>query len=520
MRPGGRAASWGSPSLPRRDLVCRLVVFGVLSLCLSACGQKGPPLPPLHLVPAAPAEFSVRRVGDQVRVRLVLPAANANGPGPVQLDQVEIYAVTVPPGATPTNRLLLAKERVVGRIAVRPPTPEGEEPKPEDPRPAPGTPVVFDEPLTPAKLQPIEDQSLQPAARSAPGAGTGAKPVPDADTAKPTGEAGAAAKPTPGAEAGAKPTPDAGTAAKPAGEPGAAAKPPTEAETAVKPPTDAGTAAKPPGETGTAAVSGATAAGKPTPQDAAAGKPVQGEAAAAAAKPVAAAAKPAAPVSKDPVRVYVARGLTRSGRPGAPSARKSIPVVPPPPAPVDLTSRVTETAIVLEWKRPADVAQPLMFSVYRGEEIVNPINPAPLDKPAFEYSGMKFGEEYCFQVRSVIATAGSSIEGEPSAPECVTPKDTFPPAAPKQPDAVATEGQINLIWDPNTEKDLAGYLVLRGEGPDGALQPITPAPIRESSYRDTTVQPGVRYSYAIMAVDSATPPNSSPQSPRVEETAR
>ena len=51
-------------------------------------------------------------------------------------------------------------------------------------------------------------------------------------------------------------------------------------------------------------------------------------------------------------------------------------------------------------------------------------------------------------------------------------------------------------------------------------RPITPTPIRETTYRDTTVTPGVRYVYAIVAVDRATPPNMSPQSTRVEETAR
>ena len=102
----------------------------------------------------------------------------------------------------------------------------------------------------------------------------------------------------------------------------------------------------------------------------------------------------------------------------------------------------------------------------------------------------------------------------------MTPQDTFPPAPPKRPDAVATAGQISLIWDPNTEKDLAGYIVLRGEDPAGPLQAITPSPIKETSYRDTTVTPGTRYVYAIVAVDNATPPNSSKPSPHVEETAR
>ena len=61
-----------------------------------ACGQKGPPLAPLHLVPAAANEVSVRRVADRARLRFVLPSRNENGPGPLELDRVQIYAMTIP----------------------------------------------------------------------------------------------------------------------------------------------------------------------------------------------------------------------------------------------------------------------------------------------------------------------------------------------------------------------------------------------------------------------------------------
>jgi hypothetical protein len=108
---------------------------------------------------------------------------------------------------------------------------------------------------------------------------------------------------------------------------------------------------------------------------------------------------------------------------------------------------------------------------------------------------------------------------------CVTPKDTFPPAAPKGLGAVSSGGAINLIWEPNAEPDLAGYIVLRGEvsaggGAPAELRQITPAPIQETTYRDAGVKVGVRYVYAVVALDKATPPNVSAQSNRVEETAR
>ena len=93
-------------------------------------------------------------------------------------------------------------------------------------------------------------------------------------------------------------------------------------------------------------------------------------------------------------------------------------------------------------------------------------------------------------------------------------------AAPKALSVVAGTGTINLGWDANTEADLAGYLVLRGEAPGDTLQPLTPAPITGTSYEDKTARPGVRYAYAIVAVDKASPPNRSAPSARVEETAR
>ena len=114
----------------------------------------------------------------------------------------------------------------------------------------------------------------------------------------------------------------------------------------------------------------------------------------------------------------------------------------------------------------------------------------------------------------------ATIESDPSDPICVTPQDTFPPAAPKGLAAVSGTGVVNLIWDANTDADLAGYLVLRGEAPGDTLQPLTAEPIRETRYTDRSVQAGLTYVYAVVAVDRATPPNRSGLSNKVQETAR
>jgi len=402
---------------------------------LAACGKKGPPLAPLRLVPAAVTDPAARRSGDDVELRFVLPTANANGPGAIDLARIEIYAITIGPGAvTPPNRDLLITARVVGTIAVRPPPVEGEEAGAvPDKRPAPGDRVSFVDQLTAEKMKPVAGGQKPEAGGIKPEVG-GQKP-----------------------EAGVKP-------------------------------------------------------------DAAGQKP---EAAAVAAE--AAVPPPATGVATYPTRIYAIRGLSRSGRPGPASARILLPLVPPVASPSAVAAQMpTETAVVVDWMPP--VAEPGMppvaFNVYRLEAPGAPLNPAPLADIKFEIGGVEYGKEQCFVVRTVQTLPNVTLESAPSAPACLTPLDKFAPVAPKGLRAVAEDGAVSLVWDQNTEADLGGYLVLRGEAPGDTLQPLTPQPITDASYRDATVTPGVRYVYVVVAVDSATPRNQSAQSAREEVTAR
>ena len=96
------------PLVGLRRSLARTVATALVLTTLAGCGKKGPPLAPLRLVPAAAAELSARRSGDDVELRFLLPTANANGPGPIDLAKIEVYAITIGPGAvTPPNRDLL-----------------------------------------------------------------------------------------------------------------------------------------------------------------------------------------------------------------------------------------------------------------------------------------------------------------------------------------------------------------------------------------------------------------------------
>src|SRR5207302_2021452 len=138
---------------------------------------------------------------------------------------------------------------------------------------------------------------------------------------------------------------------------------------------------------------------------------------------------------------------------------------------------------------------------------------SPVAESTYNDTRIAWGAERCYVVRTVETLGSLSIESDAPPPACATLVDTFPPAALRELHAVAGEKSINLIWEPNSEKDLTGYIVLRGIAAD-ALAAVTPKPIQDARYTDV-VAPGVRYVYAVQAMDKAG--NVSPISNRVEE---
>jgi fibronectin type 3 domain-containing protein len=60
---------------------------------------------------------------------------------------------------------------------------------------------------------------------------------------------------------------------------------------------------------------------------------------------------------------------------------------------------------------------------------------------------------------------------------------------------------VDLDWEPNSEGDLAGYVVYRREG-DSDWERISPTVLLVGpGYRDAHVVPGHTYEYAVTAVD-------------------
>jgi hypothetical protein len=194
--------------------------------------------------------------------------------------------------------------------------------------------------------------------------------------------------------------------------------------------------------------------------------------------------------------------------------------------------QVTERSVDLRWVAPTrasgGAALPAIteYHVYRGE--LDPASPAnaendlhtvkwklPLLQIAapketeYQDKGFDYGKTYVYEVRTAVNVEGTMLESGDSRPAIVTPKDIFPPAAPRDVVAAILPGAgpgtsvVDLSWSLNVETDLAGYRIYRSESEEARGQLLPQELLPTPAYRDSTAQSGHRYWYTVTAVDRA-----------------
>ena len=537
---------------PSRPLRIRPIAYACLiaALVATACGKKGPPLVPYAKAPAAAPETTARRVGNRVEIRFTVPTVDLDGQRPAHLDRVEVWALT---GQVPDPILFLKYATLVGTVPVRkppPPPPDVEEGKPAPPPPPPSTepgldqgqPGLIVDELTAEAMVPVvvpemekqkardEELRLKLAAEqeaprlTPPDLGT---PLPPPLTryyvvmGRNGGRRGAL---TPRLAVALRPAPPAPpqptstlaeTYIELAWTPPPGLPKPVHKGTAA-PVVAPGTAARPAGPAGARAPGSAAAA---TPQAAPRPEPTIDDDDVVRPEPgVPLPAPSTAPVAPPVEAVPAAPPAAEVAVAGAPAAGQ-------PPVSTLLNSRsltgfpsATVGYSIYEVPSPKEPT-PVALQPGAVPALPRRVTMAPVVTTTWRDAKVELGAVRCYVVRTVV-TLGPPVESEPSPVLCVSPTDTFPPKAPASLAAVASEGAISLIWEANTEADLAGYIVLRGPASGATMRPLMSAPIKETTFRDTTVRANARYVYAVVAVDTATPPNVSSQSNRVEETAR
>ncbi len=193
------------------------------------------------------------------------------------------------------------------------------------------------------------------------------------------------------------------------------------------------------------------------------------------------------------------------------SNQVSITPVPIPGAPTGLSAKITESSLNLRWTAPLenmDGSKPARiagYNIYKTENTgrfpSTPLNREPVQSPEFEDRSFEFDKTYYYEITVLGSRQDPFAESSRSEMLAVAPKDIFPPAAPKDFNALAQDGIILLIWSPSSSTDLAGYRIYRWERGTTGKQVLTEL-TAGLNFRDTEVTAGKEYEYSIKAIDT------------------
>jgi len=177
--------------------------------------------------------------------------------------------------------------------------------------------------------------------------------------------------------------------------------------------------------------------------------------------------------------------------------------------PKGLKAKPGRNRLNLTWEAPPlslDGSQPAQvtgYNLYRalGSERPKRINQDLILETRFPDRSIEFGRTYTYWVRAVSGEGGRQAESGNSEPLEVEAQDTFAPAVPQGLLVISGKKSIALSWDSNAERDLDGYKVWRREEGSPMFRLLTPQAIDAPSFIDSEVEPGVRYEYAVSALD-------------------
>ncbi|HVB36188.1 MAG TPA: hypothetical protein VND42_03025 [Candidatus Acidoferrales bacterium] len=214
----------------------------------------------------------------------------------------------------------------------------------------------------------------------------------------------------------------------------------------------------------------------------------------------------------------------------------TVKIFPAPPPISDLHAQVTRSAIELSWTAPevpsAGTLRPISvhYRIYRANNVTAPTSapitntsPAPsgaasllfgqvaeISSPPYQDADFSFGQTYAYYVVSVARYNGGAVESHESKIIEVTPRDTFPPAAPMglvaavAPATASGPAHVDLSWDISSATDVAGYNVYRSgtnAGSTDRWDRLTSSPLLTPAFRDIPEAPGKHYFYRVTAVD-------------------
>lgn len=182
----------------------------------------------------------------------------------------------------------------------------------------------------------------------------------------------------------------------------------------------------------------------------------------------------------------------RSGWSEIAQTSQQVPSLPP----TGLSAEVRTDEIFLRWDPPERNID--------GEPIEGPIaylinSDVLVEEPHYSDTNFQFGKPSSYSVQSVTSLRDPVVVSEPGETLTLVPRDTFPPDAPENVNAVLVGGDVQLVWDAVGNGDVQGYIIYRGLDREN-LERISPV-VETNRYFDRNVPQGGPLFYQVSAVD-------------------
>jgi hypothetical protein len=194
------------------------------------------------------------------------------------------------------------------------------------------------------------------------------------------------------------------------------------------------------------------------------------------------------------------------------STQVEISTAPSLAAPARVSAKVGEDGVTLTWTPtaiPAVAGIEFSYQISRRGESGDfaPIANVPMGERQYLDQTMEWEKKFEYRIAVLTQSPADKktlVEGEDSETVSVFAHDIYPPAQPRDLQAVFSgPGQkafIDLTWAPNLEPDLAGYNVYRNEEGAPAVK-LNSKLVTAPSFRDEHVESGKKYLYSVSAVD-------------------
>ncbi len=210
---------------------------------------------------------------------------------------------------------------------------------------------------------------------------------------------------------------------------------------------------------------------------------------------------------------------TPSGKASRPGKIVDVVRADAPPRPGGVHADNEESGVRLSWEA-VSTEESVEYHVYRRPDQTGPwqgpLGGGGLSETSYLDRDVEFDSSYQYQVRSQVVDSKPVRESDAASPLTVRREDRFPPDPPTAVRAVSVPGGIRIFWFPPESTDLAGFRLYRTAAGERRL--LAELPADTGFYVDEEARLGTGYTYSLIALDGARPPNESALSEPTEET--